>query len=75
MSDQLADHDLDGVGADDVWITAPELRRRWKKSHMWLHRQLQRPDSPLHQPFYVNGKRHWMLSWVIAAERKFAGED
>ena len=77
MSDQaLAEHDLvlDG-GTDDVMVTAPLLKKRWRKSSMWLHRFLKRPDCPLHPPFYIGGHRHWWMSWVVAAERQFAAGD
>jgi hypothetical protein len=76
MSDHgLDEHQVNGGGDGDRMVTSRELKHRWHKSDMWLWRESQHPDSPLHPPFYVNGRRHWWMSWVLAAERKFAGED
>jgi predicted DNA-binding transcriptional regulator AlpA len=59
---------------DDLCLPAPEVRRRYGRSDMWLWRMLQDENSGFPKPLVINNRRYWRLAdlrdWELSQAAK-----
>jgi predicted DNA-binding transcriptional regulator AlpA len=60
--------------ADEIYLPAARVRRRYNITDMGLYRWVSDEDREFPKPMYIGERRYWRLSELIAFERRAASQ-